>query len=107
MKFAKAVLLLVVFKCAAAQWLDAAAAQSNAIQTTWKASVSPRFQNLSRLDIISMMGVPMLEHATSLTSLPKDDAVHLASAVPAAFEVYDQWPQCSTSIADQGSSHSA
>ena len=101
MKIAAAsVLLLAALNCASAHWLDAAAARSNAMQSTWKAFVSPRFQNVSRLEVAAMMGVPMLEHERSLISLPKSSSAALA--VPAAFSVYEQWPQCGTFIPDQG-----
>ncbi len=100
MKIAAAIFLLATLKCASAYWLDAAAARSNSLQTTWKAVVSPRFQNMTRLEIIAMMGVPMQEHERSLMSLPKSSSSSLA--VPAAFSVYEQWPQCGTFIADQG-----
>ena len=95
------IFLLAVLNCVSAYWLDAEAARSNALQTTWKAAVSPRFKNVTRLDIIAMMGVPMLEHENSLSSLPKSISASIA-AVPDAFSVYDQWPQCVAYIADQG-----
>ena len=101
MKFAPAaILLLAALHCASAHWLDAAAARSNSLQTTWKAAVSPRFQNLTRLEITAMMGVHMQEHEHSLVSLTKSSSAALA--VPAAFSVYEQWPQCGTFIPDQG-----
>ena len=95
-----AIVLLAALHCASAHWLDAAAARSNALQTTWKAAVSPRFHNVSRLEIVAMMGVPMQEHEQSLISLPKSASASIA--VPDAFSVYKQWPQCSAYIADQG-----
>jgi hypothetical protein len=101
MKIAAAsVLLLAALNCASAHWLDAAAARSNAMQSTWKAFVSPRFQNVSRLEVVAMMGVPMHEHERSLFSLPKSSSSFIA--VPAAFSVDQQWPQCAAYIADQG-----
>ena len=101
MKFAAvSILLLAALNCASAHWLDAIAARSNSLQTTWKAAVSPRFQNVSRLDVIAMMGVPMQEHEQSLVSLPK--AASSSVAVPDAFSVEEQWPQCYAYIADQG-----
>jgi hypothetical protein len=101
MKFSPAtILLLAALHCASAHWLDAAAARSNSLQTTWKAAVSPRFQNLTRLEITAMMGVYMQEHEHSLVSLPKSSSAALA--VPAAFSVYEQWPQCGVFIPDQG-----
>jgi hypothetical protein len=92
--------LLVTLHCTSAHWLDAVASHTNALRTSWKAAVSPRFANASRLDIIAMMGVPMEAHERSLVSLPKSASASLA--VPAAFNVYEQWPQCFAYIADQG-----
>jgi hypothetical protein len=102
MQIAAAVVALLLLNCASADWLDHAAAHSNSLQTTWTAAVSPRFRNVSRLDIISMMGVPMQEHEKSLITLPKSSASSVAEAVPAAFAVYEQWPQCTAYIKDQG-----
>jgi hypothetical protein len=99
---AAAFLFLAAVHCASAHWLDDAAARSNSLQTTWRAAVSPRFQNVSRPVVVSMMGVPMQEHEKSLVSLPKSSSSPLSSALPAAFDVYEQWPQCTATIADQG-----
>jgi hypothetical protein len=102
---AAAVLFLAAVHCTSAHWLDDAAARSNSLQTTWRAAVSPRFQNISRPAVVSMMGVPMQEHEKSLVSLPKSSSSPLNSALPAAFDVYEQWPQCAATIADQGNWH--
>lgn len=94
--------LLVALKCAqSAHWLDVAAARSNSMQTTWKAAVSSRFQNISRLEVLAMMGVPMPEHQRSLVSLPKSSSAS-SVALPTAFSVLEQWPQCASRIMDQG-----
>ena len=94
--------LLVALKCVqSAHWLDAVAARSNSLQTTWKAAVSPRFQNISRLEVVAMMGVPMPEHQRSLVSLPKSSSAS-SLALPTAFSVLEQWPQCGGHIMDQG-----
>jgi len=99
--------LLVALKCVqSAHWLDGVAARSNSLQTTWKAAVSPRFQNISRLEVVAMMGVPMPEHQRSLVSLPKSSAAS-SVALPTAFSVLEQWPQCVGHIMDQGVRSSA
>jgi hypothetical protein len=95
-----AIFLLAVLNYASAHWLDVEAARSNLLQVTWKAAVSPRFLNVSRLEAIAMMGVPMQEHTHSLISLPKSSFASLA--VPGSFTVAEQWPQCDAYIADQG-----
>ena len=95
-----AFLLSLALHCTSAHWLDAVASRTNALRTTWKAAVSPRFANSSRHEIIAMMGVPMDAHERSLLSLPQSASASLA--VPAAFNVYEQWPQCFAYIADQG-----
>jgi hypothetical protein len=100
-----AIFLLAALNYASAYWLDVEAARSNSLQVTWKAAVSPRFHNVSRLEAIAMMGVPMHEHAHSLISLPKSSVASLA--VPEAFSVAEQWPQCGAYIADQGEPFSA
>jgi hypothetical protein len=102
---AAAVLFLAAVHCTSAHWLNDAAARSNSLQTTWRAAVSPRFQNVSRPAVVSMMGVPMQEHEKSLVSLPKSSSSPLNSALPSAFDVYEQWPQCTANIADQGIYH--
>ena len=97
-----ALFLLVALKCVqSAHWLDAVVARSNSLQTTWKAAASPRFKNMSRLEVIAMMGVPMQEHQRSLVSLPKSSSTS-SLALPTAFSVSEQWPQCALHIMDQG-----
>jgi hypothetical protein len=98
-----AIVLLGALHSASSHWLDADVARSNALQSTWKAAVSPRFQNVSRLEIVAMMGVPMQEHEQSLLPLPKSSSAFIA--VPDAFSVYEQWPQCLAYIADQGNTN--
>ena len=94
--------LLVALQCAqSAHWLDVAAARSNSMQTTWKAAVSSRFQNISRLEVLAMMGVLMPEHQRSLVSLPKSSSAS-SVALPTTFSVLEQWPQCASRIMDQG-----
>ena len=99
---AVALCLLVAVQCVqTAHWLDGVAARSNSLQTTWKAAASPRFQNISRLEAIAMMGVPMQEHQRSLVSLPQSSSAS-SVALPTAFSVSEQWPQCAVHIMDQG-----
>jgi hypothetical protein len=102
-----ALFLLAAFKCVqSVHWLDAVVTRSNSLQTTWKAAVSPRFQNISRLEVIAMMGVPMQEHQRSLLSLPKSSSSS-SVALPTAFSVSEQWPQCAVHIMDQGARYCA
>jgi hypothetical protein len=100
MKTLVSIFLLVTVNLASAHWLDAVAARTNALQSTWRAKVSPRFQNVSRPEVVAMMGVPMKEHEKSLVDMPKDSSSFVV--LPAAFSVYEQWPKCFAYIADQG-----
>jgi cathepsin B len=71
----------------------------NAMQTTWKAAISPRFANATLADVKMMLGTVMpYEEGYIAPEVEKTVFKVSATAIPESFDVRTNWPQCASVV---------